>query len=712
MPDTLPAYGTPILGRRRAMAEVEALLLATPIVTVVGAGGIGKTRVAVEVARGQGSADGVWFVDLAPIAIPGLVPATVATAIGLELNPAQDPTATLVAALANQRMLLVLDNCEHVVAHAARLAETLARSCPYVRVLATSREPLGVRLESVYRLETLDEPAAIELFAAQANHNGHAFALTAENEPIVADICRRLDGIALAIQLAASHAGTIPLADLRARLDERFRILTGRNRATLPRQQTMHASIDWSYDLLGERERPVFRRLAVFSGSFTLEAACRVASDDTIESWEVVAAVTGLAEKSMIASAPGLQDRYQLLECMREYALQRLQEGAEVERTRRAHAAYYADRSAEVAAAFGHGTEEGWLAEATPDLDNFRTALDWAMDADARVAAARMGANLGEFWTFANLVSEGADASHAVLAMLAERAEEPRGLPVLLALGELALSAKSYRQGAAFGERALDIAASLRDGVALAEARRIAGLSRYRLGIEREAALEMLRASFEYLRVRDNPLRTMRALRIYGWILGESDPARGRELLSQALASATTYGWPRIAVIAEIDLAELEFASGEIAAAAERTRRVIATLRARKSPLQLGNALENLASYLSVAGDRDGARAAGSEATAILRAHGIAACVAHSLQSLALAYAQDGDLPRAAQLLGYVDACCERFGGEREPTESAVQERLLALLRGGLDAEAYIHYVAAGRQLSETAACELAEVKG
>ncbi|MBV8529951.1 MAG: adenylate/guanylate cyclase domain-containing protein, partial [Candidatus Eremiobacteraeota bacterium] len=289
LPNNLPRQLTPLIGRQDVLAEIEPLVLDRPLVSLVGAGGVGKTRVALQVGADllDGSDDGVWFIDLAPLSDPALLVTTIAATFGLREQPERPILDVLLRYLRPRRLLLILDNCEHVVEEAARVADAILRTAPGARLIVTSREPLRVEGEHVYRMPSLAVPpaadslnadaaleyGAIALFVARAAASDSKFKLTDENAPIVAEICRRLDGIALAIELAAARVKVFAPRELARRLDERFRVLTGGSRTALPRQQTMRALIDWSYGLLSESEQWLFRRVGIFVGGWTLDAA-------------------------------------------------------------------------------------------------------------------------------------------------------------------------------------------------------------------------------------------------------------------------------------------------------------------------------------------------------------------------------------------------------------------------------------------------------
>ncbi len=415
LPNNLPLQLTSFVGREDEVAEIAELVGKTRLLTLVGTGGVGKTRAALQVAAEllDGSGDGVWFVDLAPIRDPALVAPEIATALALTLPPEKTAIQTVIEYLRSRRLLLVVDNCEHLVASAADAIDAILRACPGVTILATSREGLNVSGERVHRMPSLavpprDEPltgaqastyGAIALFAERARAADGRFALTDENAGIVAEVCRRLDGIALAIELAAPRVKVLAVEQLSRRLDERFRILTGGTRNALPRQQTMRALIDWSYDLLSDREKVVFRRAGVFVGGLTLEAATAVCSSETgLDEWEVLETLSRLVDKSLVAAEiQGSQQRYRLLESMREYARTRLVESGELEEAARAHAAYFLEYAKAKRDTWDTTPGAQWIEPMLPEIDNFRAMLEWSLERDP-VAAAEFAAAIHRFF--------------------------------------------------------------------------------------------------------------------------------------------------------------------------------------------------------------------------------------------------------------------------------------------------------------------------
>jgi predicted ATPase/DNA-binding winged helix-turn-helix (wHTH) protein len=418
----LPARTSPLLDRQAELAEVLRLVAAHRLVTLTGTGGIGKTRLALEVARHLQSElpDGVWLVELGPLTDPDLVWVTVATALRLTL-PAGASLDDLAHLLGAKHLLIVLDNCEHVIEAAASAAECLVRCTPAARVLATSREPLRAEGEQVHRVPGLGVPAtgiedsdevlrhgAVQLFVARARAAEPQFSTDGRVTAAIVEVCRRLDGIPLAIEFAAARAATLGVENLAARLQDLFWLLTGGRRAALPRQQTLRATLDWSYELLPKAERAVLHRVAVLPGPFMLEAACAVAADGEIAASDVIDSISNLVSKSMIAATlSGALVRYRLLETTRAYALEKLTASDEFDPTARSHAQYYRAVFERAAAEWETHSTDDWLAAYAGRIDNVRAALDWAWSAcgDAAIGVALTAAAV-PLWTQLSLLDE------------------------------------------------------------------------------------------------------------------------------------------------------------------------------------------------------------------------------------------------------------------------------------------------------------------
>jgi predicted ATPase/DNA-binding winged helix-turn-helix (wHTH) protein len=419
----LPAPTSELIGRELELCETSTLLTAHRLVTLVGAGGIGKTRLGLDVARRlrPDFADGVWVAELGPLSDPDLVPVTIANALGLKIAGGAVTPERVASALGAKQLLLVLDNCEHVIDAAASMAEAVLRASPAAHVMATSREPLRAVDECLYRVPPLAVPAegteeiddllsygAVQLFVARVRATEPHFAPDQPIAPAIAAICRRLDGIALAIELAAARAAALGVGVVATHLDDRFRLLTGGRRTAHLRHQTLRATLDWSYELLAEAERVVLRRLSIFAGSFTLEAAGAIAAGAELAALDVINAVANLVAKSLvIVNAGDTTARYRMLETTRAYAVEKLTETSELEHIARRHAEYCLDLLEHAETELETKSTGECLAAYAPYIDNIRAALDWGFSpsGDASIGMAVTAASV-PLWTHLSLMEE------------------------------------------------------------------------------------------------------------------------------------------------------------------------------------------------------------------------------------------------------------------------------------------------------------------
>ena len=477
----LGAELTSFVGRDAELAQVAGLLGAHRLLTLTGPGGAGKTRLAVEAARAELAATpgGVWLVELAPVTDPAEVPSTALAALGLREQallyargpiggPADehaDALGRLLAALAGRRALLVLDNCEHLVAAAARLAGRVLAACPQVRILATSREPLSITGEALWTVgpltlppdpaatsdqaerdgvpapapvTSLDGYASVRLLSQRARAVLPGFEVTSANAPAVARICRALDGMPLAIELAAARMRTMAPEQIAARLDDRFGLLTGGSRIAMPRHQTLRAVVDWSWDLLDEAERALWRRFSVFAGGATLEAVEQVCSGPGLRPDQVLDLLTALADKSLLTVRHGPEGpRYRMLEIIRAYGQERLAEAGERDMLRQAHARYFT-QLAEASQDHLLGARQlDWLRRLADDQDNLHAAIRGAVAAGDARAAVRLASPLGWYWSLRSMKLEGAE-------LIAEAV----GVPGVADIGDTERLAVAYAMGA------------------------------------------------------------------------------------------------------------------------------------------------------------------------------------------------------------------------------------------------------------------------
>ena len=549
-PRHLPARLTRMVGRDQTVREISALLAAERFVTIVGPGGIGKTTVAVSVGHELLTefAGAVHFFDLGPINDPLLVPSSVASTLGLPVQ-SSDPTPGLIALLRNKRMLLILDSCEHVIETAAALAERIFQDAPEVHVLATSRESLRVEGEHVHRLLPLGSPPedagltaaqalgfpAVQLFVERAIASGRRFELNDADAPVVAEICRRLDGIALAIQLAAGRADAYGIQETLLLLNDRFKLLWEGRRTALPRHQTLSATLDWSYNLLSERERLVLRRLSVFAGVFTLEAACSVAADADVDETQVVTALVSLVAKSLVTvSAGDTATRYRLLDTTRAYAVGKLAEIGEVDAIKRCHAIYYRE--------LFERNDTGFLASADDAgfrselLGNARVALEWSFSSRDDVGiGTSLAAVAAPFLSELSLLTECHRLTGRALAALSDADRGTRReMELQASLGSSLMLTEGNREEARIAlTRALEIAEALDDP--FFQMRLFRGLHNFHIGIGdfRHAIVLARRNEVVAIRTADPD-----ALAMANWILGLSNYFVGNQRAAEANCEA------------------------------------------------------------------------------------------------------------------------------------------------------------------------------
>ncbi len=728
LPNNLPRMLTSFVGREREIAEITALIHASHLVTLVGSGGVGKTRTSLQVAANlvDGSGDGVWFIELAPLSRGEYIATTVAQAVGLTLPPEGDPLESLVRALKAYRALLVLDNCEHLIEPVARICSRLLQGCPNLKILASSRQGLGIAGEETYRLSPLGVPnenesarltaiealqaAAVALFVERALTIDKRFALSDENAASVADICRRLDGIPLALELAAARVNILSPRQLRDRLDERFRMLTGGSRDVLPRQQTLRALIDWSHDLLDERERTLFRRLGIFVNGFTLEAATAVGSGDDLPELDVFDVLASLVDKSLVLAEPdGDSLRYRVLESTRVYALEKLDAAGERAALAALHLRYLRDRFTEL---WSHYQRMGRQAELNAalqtELEDVRSALDGALSRSQFIEGGELVTATGTAWDYLRLEAEGIARCERYLAAIPS--DESRLLAristslsvMLFDCGRRIRAMEVATQAIAFGRESGDPSTLARALAAYANSAVLAGrLDEVQSALEEAEAIPQASASattrFSLLTARAH-LSQLR---------GDFETAA--QAFEQQRKEARSVGNVFGEVCAAVNLAELEHGRGQAQRAIAIMRETLPLTRSDASKNRLAVVLHNLAGYLAAVDDPDGAVAAAREAIRISASREPdAVYVAIPLEHLALVFALRGEFARAAILEGCADDAMARYGFKREFTETITYDRLTALLREGLSPDELARLGAEGAALAPEAAIALA----
>jgi non-specific serine/threonine protein kinase len=615
MAHNLPSRLTSFVGREREIAEVCALVRAGRLVTLVGAPGVGKTRLSLQIAAGvvDRFPDGAWLVELAPLSDPMLVPQAVANVLGVREQPGRPLADSIADWLRAHRLLLLLDNCEHLIGAAASLVDGLVQSCPDLHVLATSREPLAIEGEVTYRVPSLTvaeaESEAARLFVERAQAAAPSFVLTDRNSATVVRICARLDGIPLAIELAAARVRALSVEQIAARLDDRFRLLTGGSRTALPRQQTLRGAIDWSYDLLSDPERTLLRRLAVFAGGFTLEAAEAIldggSRDEGRGTSELdpnssldphpspVDVLVSLVDKSLVQVDEDGGDgggRYRLLETLREYGLEKLAEHCELATVRSWYRDYFLAFAEQIGPALNARVDGSLVTRLEREHDNLRTALSWCLDepasepGDAVVAQAeqrlpgaalgvRLAASIWRLWWLRGQIDEGRRWLERVLAM---------------PTSDTSPTGRSARAMALLG---------------------LANLSAFQG--DYRAAVDHMTENLEFCRETGNDLGVVRALNRLGFYLAHLGEAeRGADLCAESVALGRRMG----------------------------------------DPATLASSLHSAAHAALILGQWEESFALAEEAIALFRQVGNATVIAYDLRVQGLATAKLGDPVRATQL--------------------------------------------------------------
>ena len=692
LPNNLPPQMTSFIGREKEVAEVKALIGRARLVTLTGMGGTGKSRLSLQVAADllDGSGDGVWLVELAALTDPALVPQAVADALGVGEEPGVPVRRALVDFLKARRLLLVLDNAEHVLAACAALVNDVLRVCPSVSVLASSREALGVPGEQTYRVPSLSLPdpkkpqtveslsqfEAVRLFIERARLVQSAFAVTDENAPALAEVCHRLDGIPLALELAAARARTLTVPDINARLDSRFRLLTGGARTALPRQQTLRALIDWSYDLLNDREKAVLLRLSVFAGGWDLPAAEAVCVGDDVEDWEVLDLLTSLADKSLVAAeTQGAGTRYRLLETIRQYAGDRLRENGEAAETGVRHRDYFL-ALAEEAAPQMNGPEAGAaLARLRTEYENLRAALVWCREEEGGTQPGlRLAGALARFWETNGALAEGRERiGGALSAPGADAPTAPRAW-ALVGAGRLAYRQADQEEARRLAAEGLALSEAVNDRPGQAAATRLLGAIAASRGAEDEARSWTERALTLYREEGDkNGVAAM--LNNLAILASESgDMGTANALYREALALHREAGDQLGVALLLSNLGDLACDTGDLAGARHWSEEGLTLCRSLGDRSGEGYALAVLGRVALREGETAEARARITEGLALFREVGEKEQGVSLLENCAALRLAEGEADRAVRLLGAASALRNAIDVPQSPQDRAGAE--------------------------------------
>ena len=753
----LPIQLTSFVGRDRELAEIGRLIADHRVVTMTGVGGTGKTRLMLQAAAEllDHYRDGVWLVELAPLVDPALVAREVGRAIGVREAPGQPAVEALVDFLRFKQLLVALDNCEHVIGAAADLVEAIVTRCPGVLILATSREPLALAGEAVLpipslelpdaspeladgarhaadlRLEKISASEAVRLFVDRAAASLPGFTVNASNAAAIVEICRRLDGIPLALELAAARTNVLSVQDIAARLGDRFRLLTGGRRTASPRQQTLQAAIDWSWDLLATPDRQLLARMAVFAGGWTLDAAAAVGSFAAVSpegaadrSLDTLDGLGRLADRSLVAVDRGEQTRYRMLETIRQYAMARLVESGEVREVRDAHLRFL---QALIIAADSnlHGPDMvDWLARLDADADNVRAALEWAFEADVE-AALQLCVSLMEYWNLRSAGSEAVDLLGRALTAVRELpAPDGSADPAAAVLAARVLAAAATAStmwttndaAPGWAEEALALARESGDDVAqidaliaLADARRRYGFDgSTRFGGHLASIRELGEEYIELATRRGDWWRVAQMHARLAIINARTDPAATDLHLRKAAEAATRSGGPH-------DLAFVALARGEVASFQGRwsdARRWFTEAMQRSR--NLGDRRSELVAQTELAhvarrsGALDESEPIYRETIRAWQHMGNRGAIANLLECFAFLALARGERFRVARLLGAAESLREAAGADMAPVEREEYEAAVAQMRLDADRPPLDAAWAEGRQLGPEAAVEFA----
>jgi predicted ATPase/DNA-binding winged helix-turn-helix (wHTH) protein len=718
----LPESLTSFIGRERELVEIKRLLPGKRLLTLVGVGGIGKTRLALQAAAEVMDAyrDGVWLVEFGSISDPVLAPSAVAQVLGVREAVGKSLIETLCSQVKGRQLLLVLDNCEHLLKACAHLVDAMLRGAAELTIIATSREPLHVTGEQTYPLQALSLPEpsatvetvgrseAVQLFVERAQRQLPDFALTAARAPTVAELCIHLDGIPLALELAAARVRSLSIEQINARLNDRFKLLTGGTSTALPRQQTLRATFDWSFDLLAEQERAVLRRLAIFAGGFTLEAASSVASDSAIDEFAVIDLLSQLVARSLVvADTSDAGPRYRLLETTRAYALEKLAEADESDPIQRRHAQYFRDKFDRAPDDWLRMSDAEWRAIYPPELDNVRAALDWAIGArgDSTIAVPLAGA-AGAMWAELALYTEGLQRLESALTQVVLDTPESDAARLWNWLGALWGIGARDKAASAF-QRAANLYRRLDDPLGLGCALVPLGLILVYMG-RFEQAESTFAEAFHMLKRAD----VAKAWALYFNGLGflrslTGNTTEARMHWERALSLYREVGSEGPALSMLTNLADTTWTLGDLDAALLATTEAVAHLRGSPQTRKtaLGTCLTNLAGVYTERGEPGEALAAAQEGLPLLKEVGM---VWYSLDHLALRAALTGNFANAARLAGFADSGHIERKVSRQPNEARAHARLQALLREKLALDELERLLAEGAKLTQDEACRMA----
>ena len=701
-------------------------MTSTRLLTLVGTGGIGKTRLALQAAAEVMAAyrDGVWLVDLAPLTDPALVPSAVAQVLGVREAVGKTLIETLCRQVKGRELLLVLDNCEHLLDGCAKVADALLRQCRGVQILASSREALGISGEQAYRVPSLSLPdpkqvhspvsvaqfEAIQLFTDRALLARPNFRVTDQNASTLASVCYRLDGIPLAIELAATRVRSLSLEEIDGKLDQRFRLLTGGSRTALPRQQTLRSLIDWSYDLLNDPEKLLLQRLSVFAGGWTLEAVERVCAGEGMEEWEILDLLTSLSDKSLVmAEQDDEHSRYRLLDTVRQYALEKLAESGGGEAVRKRHLDHFLALAEEAEPKLISAQQTEWLQRLDKEYANLRSAQDWSFVEAGSGQGLRLCGALQRYWVTRGHLSEGREWCMRALGKAGAEDRTHERAKALNSAGLLAYYQADFPAARALNEESLAIRRQLGDRRGIAPSLNNLGLVACDQGDYRggSALYEESLAIKRELGDRSGIANLLNNLGNAAYERG--DFVFARALHEESLAIRREVGDRQGLANSLNSLGNLASDQGDFASAQSLHEESLAIKRELGYGQGIASSLNSLGNLASDQGDLVSARARQEESLTIVLELGDRWGIARSLAGLAAVVATLGNSLRAAQIWGAAERLRAEVGAPLSPNERSHNDRTVAASRATLgDDAAFDHAWQEGRALTLEQAIELA----
>jgi predicted ATPase/DNA-binding CsgD family transcriptional regulator len=725
----LPAARSSFVGREHELGETKRELETTRLLTLTGAGGSGKTRLALEVARRlvEVYPDGVWLVELAPLSEGALVPKEVAEALGVPERPAQPLDDTLAEVLGDRQLLLLVDNCEHLLEATARLVDRLLDSCPHLRILATSREAIGVEGEVRWLVPPLSVPEdglassseelegyeSVRLFVERARGRDPSFSLGQHNAALT-EICGRLEGIPLAIELAAARVGTLSLEQISERLGGSLDLLTRGGRTAEPRQRTLKGALDWSHDLLSEPEKVLFRRLSVFAGGWTLKTAETVASGDGVEEGEILDLLSGLVEKSLVLAEEheGSGLCYRMLEPVKQYAREKLEDAGEGETIRRRHADYFLALAEKAQPKLRGAEDKKWLERLEAEHDNMRAALSFALEAGEIELTLQLAGVLGTFWHIHSHSDEGRKWLEAALAR-DEGAPAAVRIRALEALYWLAFDQWDHDRTETIAREAIKLSAEAEIETSLAASLKIMSAGPAWVRGDYERGKELLEESLEISRKAGDRIMIAEALiQLAATAWGLGDTKRGMEIYEEGADLCREAGYTFRLPDFLFSLGYQLLLEGDYERGAALNEEAVVICREHGYKRSLNFALDNLGWATLLQGDHDRARPFYRESLAVSKELGDKACASESLDGLACIAGAEGDAGRAARLFGAAEAMRETLSEavafQHTPEEVAWREPFLVRARSRLGEQAWEEALRRGRAMRLKEAIEYA----